>query len=100
MLHLGKNLVSPMWAGPNPKDTFHGTVSGKENMVVLPDNDPGLVDLMGLDLHPKPGSIATTLGAMPPAGFDGQYAINAEYNFPASSKPRADGGATAGAFTP
>ncbi|MDB5335920.1 MAG: hypothetical protein JWN70_1539 [Planctomycetaceae bacterium] len=65
--HFGTNWVSPAWHGwYNDSPTPGGSMTGTENFLTNPENDPGFVNLAGLDVHLTSSSPAID-AAMPQA---------------------------------
>ena len=96
-LHLGKNVISSGFIGPNPHDPFSGTITGMDQVKSV--TDPGFVDVATEDFHLATGSPAIALGGVAPAGFDPAYAPVDEWVAPVGRKSRSDA-LTAGAFEP
>jgi hypothetical protein len=95
---FGINWVSPGWVPWNTGGSHTGTVTGTENFLVDPNNDPGFVDLTSYDLHLAPDSACIGVGGpLAPAAI-GIYDVTSQYVVDQGSEPRQDNGTTLGAF--
>lgn len=62
MFNIGQNWVSPGTMTTRGDEYYTGTYSGASNLITIPKNDPGFVDLPGGDYRLKSNSGAIDLG--------------------------------------
>ncbi len=62
MFNIGKNWVSPGTMTTRGDEYYTGTYAGAGNLIAIPNNDPGFVDLPGGDYRLRSDSGAVDLG--------------------------------------
>ena len=82
---FGKNWVSPGWFPSLDYAPFAGTISGTNNFIVDPNNNPGFVNLGGGDYHLSSSSSAIGRGQ---AIASGDPAVTMQYAPPTSAITR------------
>jgi hypothetical protein len=96
--NFGVNWVSPGWVLSRTGLPFTGTVTGTDNFLVDPANDPGFVDLSSYDLRLATGSENIDAGGpLDPAVAD-NYPVSQQYLAPQSTEVRDRGNLDLGAF--
>lgn len=87
---FGVNWVSPGWLlSPSGRGGgFSGTANGTKNFLDVSRNDPGFVELLRLDLHPRMDSAAVGTGELLGASPWKEHPADRQYLSPRSSVPR------------